>query len=243
MNILLPFLEIRGPEGYEAAVELAKDRITVGRFRELNDVGLEPDPQLLVTRKAHCTIERDGAGWWVTDDGSVNRTFVQRGQSVSVVNGRVPITDGDIIRVLGRLTEGGEPTYWELTFRDPLKTQPADPKAAPGAAPQVEYDWVQAKLFRIDGATREEISGLRPLEHKLIRYMDQRNRANGHVPVMCKYDEIIAALWEEDVTRTERDLNHLVWELRRKIEPDPKEPQFLLNERGLGYRLVTKASS
>lgn len=243
MNILLPFLEILGPEGYKATVELTKDRLTIGRFRELNDVGLEPDPQLLVTRKVHCAIERDRAGWWVIDDGSVNRTFVQRGQSVNVVNGRVLITDGDIIRVLGRLTEGGEPIYWELTFRDPLKTQPADPKAAPSATPQVEYDWVQAKLFRSNGATREEISGLRPQEHKLIRYMDQRNRANGYVPVMCKYDEIIAALWEEDVTRTERDVNHLVWELRQKIEPDPKEPQFLLNERNLGYRLVTKASS
>lgn len=237
MDRLLPFLEVEGPDGQQSSVDLTKDRVTIGRFREFNDVALEPDPQQLVRRKVHCAVESDSQGWWVVDNGSVNRTFVRRGPTIEVVHGRAPLTDGDIIRILGRLTETGEPIYWELTFRDPLGTRPA------GYAPRLaylEYDWIQAKLFRIDGPYRQEIGDLRPQEHKLIRYMDQRNRANGHVPVLCTYEELIAAIWGEEVAHTEAEVNRLVWELRQKFERDPKDPQFLQTVRGLGYRLETR---
>lgn len=241
MDTLFPFIEIRGPDSQESKVDLTKDRITVGRFSDFNDVGLEPDPQHLITRKAHCSIERDAEGWWVVDNGSVNRTFLRRGQAVEIVTGRAQITDGDRIRILGRLVEGGEPVYWELVFRDPLKTQPVAPDITPHVAPHLMYDWIQAKLYRFDGTGRQEISGLRPQEHKLIRYMDHRNRMNGRVPVMCGYEELIEAVWGKDAAQTETDVTHIVWELRQKIEPDPKQPQFLQNVPKLGYRLVTNA--
>jgi Transcriptional regulatory protein, C terminal/FHA domain len=240
LDRLLPFLEVEGPEGQQFSVELTKDRVTIGRFREFNDVALEPDPQQLVRRKVHCAVESDPQGWWVLDNGSVNRTFVQRGPAVAVVVGRAPLTDGDVIRVLGRLTEAGQAIYWEITFRDPLGTRSA------GYMPSVaylEYDWIQAKLFRVDGRDRQEIRDLRPQEHILIRYMDQRNRANGHVPVLCTYEELIAAIWGEEITHTEGEVNRLVWELRKKCEPDLKEPRFLQTVRGLGYRLETRPLS
>lgn len=234
---LLPSLAVRGPDGQEFAVEITRDRVTIGRFREYNDVALDPDPQLLITRKGHCAVERDADGWWVVDNGSVNKTFVQRGPTVAIVQGRASLVDGDIIRILGRLPDTGAPLYWELTFQDPLKTRPA--AQAPRVA-HLEYDWIQARLFRIDGPHRQEIHDLRPQEHKLIRYMDQRNRANGNVPVMCTYEELMAAIWGEEVAHTEPEINRLVWELRQKFEPDPKEPQFLQTVRGLGYRLETR---
>ena len=238
MDRLLPFLEVEGPDGQQFSVELTKDRVTIGRFREFNDVALEPDPQQLVRRKVHCAVESDPQGWWVLDNGSVNRTFVQRGPVVAVVIGRAPLTDGDVIRILGRLTEAGQAIYWEITFRDPLGTRSA------GYTPRVsylEYDWIQAKLFRVDGRDRQEIRDIRPQEHILIRYMDQRNRANGHVPVLCTYEELIAAIWGEEIAHTESEVNRLVWELRQKFEPDPREPQFLQTVRGLGYRLETRS--
>jgi hypothetical protein len=119
---LLPVLEIHGPNGETSVVDLAKDHVSIGRFRELNDIGLEPDPQQLVTRKTHCILEHEGDTRWLIDNGSVNRTFVRRDSSVEVVNGRVTIQDGDAIRILGLLTEDGQPLYWELIFSDPLKT-------------------------------------------------------------------------------------------------------------------------
>lgn len=95
----------------------------------------------------------------------------------------------------------------------------------------------------VDGPDRQEIRGLRPQEHKLIRYIDQRNRANGGVPVMCSHEELNTAIWGEDTSHTETEVNHLVWELRQKLEPDPKEPRFLQTVRGLGYRLVTRSQT
>jgi hypothetical protein len=239
---LFPFLEVHGPDNQEFKIDLLKGRITIGRFCDFNDVGLEPDPQHLITRKAHCSIERDADGWWVVDNGSVNRTFLEREQSIEVVTSRTLLMDEDNIRILGRLTEDGEAVYWVLTFRDPLKTQPANHKASPSGDTYLKYDWIQAKLFCLNGAGRTEIINLRPQEHKLIRYMEHRNRTNGHVPVMCSYEELIEAVWGKDSSQTETNVTHLVWELRQKIEPNPKKPRFLQNIPKLGYRLVTYAT-
>lgn len=237
MESLLPFLEIVGPADQQWTVALGQDRLTIGRYAAFNDVALEPDPQQLIRRQVHCSLERDALGWWVLDNGSVNGTFLRRGAQMQQVQGRALLSDGDTICILGLLTETGAPHYWELTFRDPLGTKPA------GQAPRVaylEYDWVQARLFRVEGATRQEIRDLRPQEHKLIRYLDQRNRTNGNAPVMCSYDELLEAIWGEEPGHTEGEINHLIWELRKKLEPDPKEPRFLETVKGLGYRLVTR---
>ena len=52
---------VSGPHGEHGTRELSGDRVTVGRLPELNDIALEPDPELLVTREAHCTLQHDGA--------------------------------------------------------------------------------------------------------------------------------------------------------------------------------------
>jgi hypothetical protein len=96
------------------------------------------------------------------------------------------------------------------------------------------------QLICVAGARREEIKNLRPQEHKLIRYMDQRNRANKNALVLCSYDELISAIWGDESGHVEAEVNRLVWELRQKIEPDVDAPCFLQNVKGLGYRLVTQ---
>ncbi len=60
----------------------------------------------------------------------------------------------------------------------------------------------------------------------------------GFKPV-CTYEELLLAIWGEEPNHLESEVNHLIWELRKKLEPDPKEPKFLETVRGLGYRLVT----
>ena len=45
LDTLLPFLQVQGPDGQQFSIELAKGRVTIGRFEQFNDVALEPDPQ------------------------------------------------------------------------------------------------------------------------------------------------------------------------------------------------------
>jgi hypothetical protein len=158
MSAQLPHLKVHGPDNQSFEVKVTTERVTVGRYEEYNDISLEPDPQQLVTRMRHCTIEREEGVWWVVDNGSVNKTFVKRDEFVQVVEGKIRLSDGDTIRILGRLTDDGDPVYWELAFHDPMTTRPAD---AMQQAASLEYDWIQAKTFRFDGRARHEIRGLR----------------------------------------------------------------------------------
>src|SRR5207253_1699791 len=81
-----------GPGGDElGSFELAGERLTVGRLPESNDVALQPDPELLVTRVAHCTFEHDGKRWLIVDGGSVNGTFLRRRGALERVTGRTPL--------------------------------------------------------------------------------------------------------------------------------------------------------
>jgi two-component system KDP operon response regulator KdpE len=51
------------------------------------------------------------------------------------------------------------------------------------------------------------------------------------------YDELIAAVWGSATGADINNLRVLAWQIRRKIEPDPRTPQFLISEPGRGYRL------
>jgi DNA-binding winged helix-turn-helix (wHTH) protein len=238
MSTTQPYIEVFGPDKQSFELTITKDRMTIGRVAQFNDIALPDDPQQLITRKAHCAIERDGGLWWVVDNGSVNRTFVRREGNLELVYGRALLTDGVSICLLGRMEENGTPRYWELRFHDPAGTRPASPQRI-GA--YLVYDWLQARLYRIVGTNRQEVRDLRPQEHKLIRYMDQRNRANDNIPVMCGYEELATAIWGDETGHSDMEINHIVWELRKKLENDPKNPQFLETVRGLGYRLAIRS--
>jgi hypothetical protein len=236
-----PTLEVLDPEGQPyQTLELKEDRLTIGRLAAYNDLALEVDPQQLISRKGHCALERDAGCWWVVDNGSVNGTFLQHDGAMQMVLGRARLAHQDCILLLGLLSQTSAPCYWTLRFTDLGETR--DGQQAPRLA-VLEYDWIQARLFHVEGRRRQEIGDLRPQEHKLIRYMDQRNRANGQVPVLCSYDELLAAIWGEEPLHTEDEISHLIYELRQKLEPNPREPQFLQTVKGLGYRLVTRPLS
>jgi hypothetical protein len=230
----LPFLDVRGPDGIAFQVALAKDRVTIGRLPEINDIALEPDPQRLITRSAHCVLERDRGTWFIVDNGSSNRTFVRHSSTVKLVDARFLLADGDVIRLLARVDGKNESEYWELTFRDPQKTTHV---TDPVATTVLQYDATQARLFRVTGPNRTEIGNLRPQEHRLVRYMAQRNRDSGNATVMCSYEELIQAVWGDEHGHTETEINHLVWELRRKIEANGGDRGYFQAVRGLGYRL------
>lgn len=49
-------------------------------------------------------------------------------------------------------------------------------------------------------------------------------------------DQLVEGAWGASTFVTDRVVDNHIGNLRKKIEPDPDEPRYLLNVRGLGYR-------
>ena len=73
---------------------------------------------------------------------------------------------------------------------------------------------------------------LTPTESRALAFLIRR--ANQAVST----ETLLSDIWE-DGDGDDNRLWVLVKRLREKIEPDPSEPRLLVNERGVGYRLVT----
>lgn len=233
-NYIRPYITWVEISGKSKKIVLEKAKFIIGRLADQNDLSLWPDHQKLVTRYMHCSIEMKNTIPFIVDNASKNGTFLKRNNQVQQVKGAVKLENEDVILILKKIGADQPPEYWEIVFIDPLATG-----TIAKITPSIYYDWVQAKLFLNEGENSTEINHLTPLEHKLIRYMDQRNKSNNNVPVMCTYSELISAIWENSFDRTNNDVNHIIAALRKKIEVNYKKPCFLLNIRGMGYRLVS----
>jgi DNA-binding response OmpR family regulator len=49
-------------------------------------------------------------------------------------------------------------------------------------------------------------------------------------------EQLLDEVWRPDSSPTDRVIDNHIMNLRRKIEPDPREPRYLVSVRGLGYR-------
>lgn len=237
-----PCLEVQEPGGQTYTLWLkdifgqnsGQTRIAIGRSHD-NDIVL-PDPHKTVSRR-HCVIEPEAERWWLIDEGSANGTFVRQGGGGTEVDVRSVETlllhDGDVILILGKLTATEEPVFWQLRFHDPNVTQRVE-----GFQPmaEVEYSLSQQKLFKVTRQQRMEVK-LSPQEHNLVHYMAQRCFENNCQPLVCGYEELIQAIWEEAFGHVPNEINRLVWSIREKIERDSGEPRFLKTMRGQGYLL------
>ena len=234
-----------GPDGGPiASLALSVDRVTVGRFEALNDIALQPDPELFVSRAAHYALERVGERWDVVDGGSVNGTFLRREVTLERVEGRTTLRDGDVVCVLAGVDEEGARHYFELAFRQLAGGQAT--RAAPistirsGVVSEeacLAYDAQAARLVLRRGSARHEIH-LRPQGHRLVRHMADRNAEAGGTPVLCEHDELMQAVWGDEPMHTRLELARLVWELRRELRRFGAE-DLVESERGRGYRLGT----
>jgi len=88
-----------------------------------------------------------------------------------------------------------------------------------------EVDFARCEVRR--GDTAIELSAL---EFKLLSVFV---RSRGRV---LTREQLLDAAWGRDVSLNDRVVDNHIVSLRRKIEPDPARPRFLLNIRGLGYR-------
>jgi DNA-binding response OmpR family regulator len=228
---------VSGPGAGPRAVPLTGDRATVGRLPGENDIALEPDPERLVTRVAHCTFEREGNRWFIVDGGSVNGTFLRRASERQRVAGRMPLHDGDVVSVLASVPDRGERSYFDLAFHSMRDSQATRAVPLDMAADCLRYDADAARLVLVHGGDENEIP-IRAQAHRLVRHMVDRNAAADGRPALCTHDELMQAVWGDEPMHTREELAKLVWELRKKLEPFGAE-HLIENERRLGYRLRT----
>jgi hypothetical protein len=227
---------VSGPEGTPLAqVALRGSLVTVGRLPEANDISLQPDPELLVTRSGHCVLEREGARWFVVDSGSVNGTYIRRGGGLEPLAHRTLLHDGDVVCILAS-TVGGTRRYFELAFHDAADSQAtrAVPAATEGAC--LSYDATTARLVLVDRGVRHEIQ-IRAQAHRLVRHMAERNATAGEA-ALCTHAELMHAVWADEPMHSPVELARMIWELRKKLEPFGAG-HLIENERRVGYRLQT----
>ncbi|MFZ1134260.1 MAG: response regulator transcription factor [Candidatus Korobacteraceae bacterium] len=94
---------------------------------------------------------------------------------------------------------------------------------------------VEVGDFRIDLATRSVLVAgrelkLTPKEFDLLLYLSQ------HPNRVVPHRTLLAAVWGANSTEQPEYLRVFIGQLRKKVEPDPAEPRYLLTERWVGYR-------
>jgi two-component system alkaline phosphatase synthesis response regulator PhoP len=70
---------------------------------------------------------------------------------------------------------------------------------------------------------------LTPIEFKLLVLFI---RSAGRV---LSRDRLLSGAWGSDTFASERIVDNHIANLRKKIEPDPANPRYLRNVRGMGY--------
>jgi DNA-binding response OmpR family regulator len=89
----------------------------------------------------------------------------------------------------------------------------------------VEVDFARGEIRR-----SKEVIEITALELKLLKmFVEKRGR-------ILSRRQLLDAAWGDQTFVTDRVVDSHVMELRRKIEPDPAKPQYLVSVRGLGYR-------
>lgn len=103
------------------------------------------------------------------------------------------------------------------------------------SVPHEETQIIDSGDFHIDITTRSvTVAGhdvrLTPKEFDLLVYLAR------HAGKVVNHRAVLAAIWGPNSTEQPEYLRVFVGQLRKKIEPDPSNPKYLLTEPWVGYR-------
>jgi two-component system, OmpR family, KDP operon response regulator KdpE len=105
-------------------------------------------------------------------------------------------------------------------------------RAAPSPEPVVEVGELRIDLEKRTVTMAGEPVALTPIEYDLLRLLAENEGK------LLTHPMILRAIWGPAFQEESNYLHVHVSHLRRKIEPDPTRPRYLLNQAGVGYRLV-----
>lgn len=92
---------------------------------------------------------------------------------------------------------------------------------------EIEINFATRRVMSRGGSSR-----LTPKEFDLLRYLV----ANTNVPI--SHQRLLQAVWGPDYGDEVEYLRVFINQLRKKIEPDPSHPRYILTEPWIGYRFA-----
>jgi two-component system KDP operon response regulator KdpE len=112
-------------------------------------------------------------------------------------------------------------------LRAALRRSGSDPDAPVVQTPSFTVD-LGAKEARADGATVR----LTPTEWHLLELLIR------HEGKLVSQQQLLQEIWGPSYETETNYLRVYMAQLRRKLEPDPAHPRYLITEPGMGYRFV-----
>lgn len=209
--------------------QLRNATVHIGRgVVEPQDILLPPDDVHASREHARLTYED---GFWHIEDLSRNGTQIN-GQvlrrSKVQLRGNERIKIGDtfdvIFRYIGATTQAD----------DLSKPAPAYVSSNPNEQPGSQAGlWISpsAAVWR-DGERLPVF--LSRTEYRLLKHLMQ------HQGDVCEYEAVINAVWGEP--RDKDSLHELIYRVRRKIEPNPSQPRYLVIRSGIGVVLFPQGA-
>jgi two-component system KDP operon response regulator KdpE len=105
-------------------------------------------------------------------------------------------------------------------------------RAEPSPEPVLEIGELRLDLEARQVTMADRVVQLTPHEYSLLRLL-ARNEGK-----LLTHDAILKEVWGRAYADESHYLHVYVSQLRRKLEPDPARPRYILTEPGVGYRLV-----
>jgi DNA-binding response OmpR family regulator len=104
-------------------------------------------------------------------------------------------------------------------------------RRATGETPEIyRFGDVEVNFTRCELRRAGEAVEMTPIEFKLLATFIRHRR---HA---LSRDRLLDEVWGRETFVTDRVVDTHITNLRKKIEPKPSEPQFLISVRGMGYR-------
>ncbi len=139
-------------------------------------------------------------------------------------------TEADTVRALDAGADGYITTPFgrdELLARVRAALRRANPQAVNRASVARSSFAVDGERHRVLGDARD--ARLTPREFELLTFLAQ------HPGRVLTHRTIVRAVWGPQATDPQRHLRVLVRSLRKKIEPTPSVPRYILTEPWVGY--------
>jgi two-component system KDP operon response regulator KdpE len=108
---------------------------------------------------------------------------------------------------------------------------------APASPPVLRQGELSVDYARCEVRRGGKIVELTPTEYRLLAHLSQ------HAGRVLLPGELLAAVWGPEYREETQHVRLYISRLRRKLEPDPERPRYILTKSGIGYLFASPDAS